>query len=70
METGCQNIQLCSTILKVAFPQELVGPLFLFPMVYVSFQLMEAALLVVLFWCHQRFTLKEKGETHDRVLKG
>ncbi|XP_074471987.1 hepatic sodium/bile acid cotransporter-like isoform X2 [Sebastes fasciatus] len=60
METGCQNITLCSIILKLAFPPEVIGPLFLFPMVYISFQLMEAALLIVLFRCHQRFTLKEK----------
>ncbi|XP_037606893.1 sodium/bile acid cotransporter-like [Sebastes umbrosus] len=60
METGCQNIMLCSTILKLAFPLEVIGPLYLFPIVYISFQLMEAALLIVLFRCHQRFTLKEK----------
>ncbi|XP_054473932.1 hepatic sodium/bile acid cotransporter-like [Anoplopoma fimbria] len=60
METGCQNIQLCSTILKLAFPPELVGPLFLFPIVYLSLQLMEAAVLIVLFRLHLRFTFKEK----------
>ncbi|XP_029281181.1 sodium/bile acid cotransporter [Cottoperca gobio] len=64
VETGCQNIQLCTTILKLAFTPAAIGPLFLFPMVYVSFQLMEAALLIVLFRCHQRFTLKEK-ETYE-----
>nr|XP_057901875.1 hepatic sodium/bile acid cotransporter [Doryrhamphus excisus] len=62
METGCQNIQLCSTILKVAFPQEVIGPLFLFPMLYISFQLFEAMVLIVLFRCHQRLTRKEKGD--------
>ncbi|KAG7222671.1 hypothetical protein INR49_026280 [Caranx melampygus] len=59
METGCQNIQLCSTILKLAYPSEMIGPLFLFPMVYVCFQLLEAAVLIVLFRCHQRFTHEE-----------
>uniref|UniRef100_A0A3P8SFQ7 Hepatic sodium/bile acid cotransporter n=1 Tax=Amphiprion percula TaxID=161767 RepID=A0A3P8SFQ7_AMPPE len=63
METGCQNIQLCSTILKVAFPSAVIGPLFLFPMVYASLQLIEALALIVLFRCHQRFTRKEKGKT-------
>lgn len=62
METGCQNIQLCSTILKMAFPPEMIGPLFLFPLVYVSFQMMEAGVLIVLFWCYQRFTFTEKGK--------
>ncbi|XP_032398545.1 sodium/bile acid cotransporter [Etheostoma spectabile] len=60
METGCQNIQLCSTLLKLAFPPALIGPLFMFPMVYVFFQLTEAGLLIVLFRCHQRFTLRKK----------
>ncbi|XP_049445509.1 sodium/bile acid cotransporter [Epinephelus fuscoguttatus] len=60
METGCQNSQLCFTILKLAFPPELTGPLFLFPMVYVIFQLMEAVLLITLFWGHHRFARKQK----------
>ncbi|XP_042359453.1 sodium/bile acid cotransporter [Plectropomus leopardus] len=60
METGCQNAQLCTTILKLAFPPALIGPLFLFPMVYVLLQLMEAGVLIVLFRCHQWFTLKQK----------
>ncbi|XP_075940034.1 hepatic sodium/bile acid cotransporter-like [Anarhichas minor] len=73
METGCQNIQVCATILKLAFPAEVVGPLFLFPMLYGIFQLVEAGLLILLFRCHQRFTLKEKEkyqpaitEDHDK----
>nr|XP_061842748.1 hepatic sodium/bile acid cotransporter-like [Nerophis lumbriciformis] len=70
METGCQNIQLCSTILKLAFPPEVIGPLFLFPMVYISFQLFEAMVVIVVFRCHRRLTRKEKGVyqpavTHD-----
>lgn len=69
METGCQNIQLCSTILKMAFPAARMGPLFLFPMVYVSFQLMEAGALIVLFRCHQRFTRTENGKTDPRFVK-
>ncbi|XP_057679347.1 hepatic sodium/bile acid cotransporter [Corythoichthys intestinalis] len=60
METGCQNIQLCSTILKLAFPPDLIGPLFLFPMVYISFQLLEAMALILVYRCHQRLTRKEK----------
>ena len=70
METGCQNIQLCSTILKMAFPPAVIGPLFLFPMVYVSFQLAEAAVLIVLFRCHRRFTDKGKGGTDAGFPKG
>ncbi|KAJ8007339.1 hypothetical protein DPEC_G00116500 [Dallia pectoralis] len=55
METGCQNNQLSSTILKVTFPPDVIGSLYLFPMVYIMFQLGEALLLVVLLRLHQRF---------------
>ncbi|XP_074472571.1 hepatic sodium/bile acid cotransporter-like [Sebastes fasciatus] len=67
METGCQNAQLCSTILKLTFPPAVMGPLFLFPAVYIFFQVMEAALLIVLFRYHQRFTLKEKEGSEPAV---
>ncbi|XP_066498681.1 hepatic sodium/bile acid cotransporter-like [Hoplias malabaricus] len=55
METGCQNIQLCSTILKVAFRPEVTGPLYLFPLIYIVFQGSEALLFIIIFrwyqWC-------------------
>ncbi|XP_054825923.1 hepatic sodium/bile acid cotransporter [Eublepharis macularius] len=52
METGCQNVQLCSTILKMAFAPEVIGPLFFFPLLYIIFQLGEGLLLVVTFRCY------------------
>ncbi|XP_061563507.1 hepatic sodium/bile acid cotransporter [Cololabis saira] len=72
METGCQNIQLCSTILKLAFPPAVIGPMFLFPLVYVSFQVSEAMVLIALFRCYKRFTAGEKesyqpATTGDKV---
>nr|XP_029505220.1 sodium/bile acid cotransporter-like [Oncorhynchus nerka] len=69
METGCQNIQLCSTILKVAFPPDVIGPLYLFPMVYIVFQVGEALLLIALFWIHQRFfkTTKKEKRVYEAV---
>ncbi|XP_029937773.1 sodium/bile acid cotransporter-like isoform X1 [Myripristis murdjan] len=60
METGCQSVQLCGAILKLAFPPEVIGALFLFPLLYLTFQLGEGLLLVVLFRCHQ--TLKPPAE--------
>ncbi|XP_059369487.1 hepatic sodium/bile acid cotransporter-like [Carassius carassius] len=54
MEVGCQNIQLCTTILKVAFPAEFIGQLYFFPVIYIVFQIVEALILIVLFRCHQR----------------
>ncbi|XP_037607398.1 sodium/bile acid cotransporter-like [Sebastes umbrosus] len=67
METGCQNGQLCFTILKLAFSPEVMGHLFLFPIVYLFFQVTEAGLLIMLFRCHQRFTLKEKKGSEPAV---
>ncbi|XP_063351744.1 hepatic sodium/bile acid cotransporter-like [Pelmatolapia mariae] len=69
METGCQNVVLCSTILKLAFPDEVVGPLYLFPTVYLVFQFFEAVVIIILFWCYQRFKRKEK-ETYQPAATG
>ncbi|XP_007541830.1 PREDICTED: sodium/bile acid cotransporter-like isoform X1 [Poecilia mexicana] len=60
METGCQNIQLCATVVKVAFPPAVIGPMYLFPLVLGFFQVAEAALLIVLFRCYHWFTTKGK----------
>ncbi|XP_021258829.1 sodium/bile acid cotransporter [Numida meleagris] len=54
VETGCQNVQLCSTILKVTFTPEIIGPLYLFPLLYLIFQLGEGLLLVLLFRIYDR----------------
>lgn len=51
METGFQNIQLCSTILNVTFPPEVIGPLFFFPLLYMIFQLAEGLLLIAIYRC-------------------
>ncbi|KAL7379807.1 hypothetical protein ABVT39_006271 [Epinephelus coioides] len=63
METGCQNIQLCVAILKVAFPPEIIGPMFFFPLLYCTFQCVEAILLALCFKCYQVF----KPPTDDGV---
>ncbi|XP_059954014.1 hepatic sodium/bile acid cotransporter [Mesoplodon densirostris] len=59
METGCQNIQLCSTILNVTFPPEVIGPLFFFPLLYMIFQFGEGLLLIVLFRCYEKIKPSE-----------
>nr|XP_008539014.1 PREDICTED: sodium/bile acid cotransporter isoform X2 [Equus przewalskii] len=61
METGCQNVQLCSTILNVTFPLEVIGPLFFFPLLYMIFQLGEGLLLIALFRCYEKMK-PSKGE--------
>ncbi|XP_023358892.1 sodium/bile acid cotransporter isoform X2 [Sarcophilus harrisii] len=61
METGCQNVQLCSTILNVTFPPEVIGPLFFFPLLYMIFQLGEGLLLIAIFKCYNKMrTPKDK----------
>ncbi|XP_028252042.1 sodium/bile acid cotransporter-like [Parambassis ranga] len=60
METGCQNIQLCVAILKVAFPLEVIGPMFLFPLLYITAQCVEALLLALCFRCYQ--TVRPQAE--------
>ncbi|KAK2884184.1 hypothetical protein Q8A67_017821 [Cirrhinus molitorella] len=63
MEVGCQNIQLCTTILKVAFPAERIGQLFFFPVIYIVFQIVEALIFIVLFRCLQRLRPSQKETT-------
>ena len=61
METGCQNIQLCSTILNVTFPPEVIGPLFFFPLLYTICQTGEGLFLIALFRCYEKIK-PSKGE--------
>ncbi|KAK1158951.1 sodium/bile acid cotransporter [Acipenser oxyrinchus oxyrinchus] len=62
METGYQNIQLCCTILKVAFRAEVIGRLYLFPLIYILFQAGEALLFIVLFRCYVRMRPQADGK--------
>lgn len=65
METGCQNVQLCVAILKVAFPPHVIGPMFLFPLLYITFQCTEALLLALCFRCYQTFKPPAEGKCHS-----
>ncbi|CAK8673436.1 unnamed protein product [Clavelina lepadiformis] len=47
VETGCQNVQLCGTVLKLAFDPVLVGVLYLMPLVYMLFQVRKGLLIVM-----------------------
>uniref|UniRef100_A0A8C3EMN4 Uncharacterized protein n=1 Tax=Corvus moneduloides TaxID=1196302 RepID=A0A8C3EMN4_CORMO len=44
LETGCQNVQLCTAILKLTFSPELIGSMYMFPLLYALFQSAEAGL--------------------------
>lgn len=65
METGCQNIQLCIVILKVAFPPQVIGPMFLFPLVYIAAQCSEAVLLALCYRCYLAVTRRLEGKGHS-----
>ncbi|XP_034015852.1 sodium/bile acid cotransporter-like isoform X2 [Thalassophryne amazonica] len=53
METGCQNMQLSMAILKVAFPPEVIGVMYIFPLIYTMLQVSEALLLALCIRCYQ-----------------
>ncbi|CAK8686530.1 unnamed protein product [Clavelina lepadiformis] len=55
IETGCQNSQLSSTILKMAFAKELMGAYFLFPIYYALFQALEGIGLILIFRAYRRY---------------
>ncbi|KAF3701314.1 Sodium/bile acid cotransporter [Channa argus] len=61
METGCQNVNLCGAILKVAFPPNVIGAMFLFPLVYIIFQCSEALFVILCFRCYQKFKSPPQG---------
>ncbi|XP_030130298.4 hepatic sodium/bile acid cotransporter isoform X2 [Taeniopygia guttata] len=65
METGCQNVQLCSAILKVTFTPEIIGPLYFFPVLYLLFQLGEGFLIILVFRIHDR---KKKANDAAKII--
>ncbi|XP_068111050.1 hepatic sodium/bile acid cotransporter-like [Hyperolius riggenbachi] len=54
MEIGCQNVQLCNAILKVTFDADIIGPYFLFPLLYLIFQATLGLLFILLFRLYDR----------------
>ncbi|XP_075705930.1 sodium-dependent organic anion transporter [Rhinoderma darwinii] len=62
LETGAQNVQMCSTVLQLSFnPQQLVQ-MFTFPLIYASFQFLNGMLLVAAYQLYKRkFRTKIKG---------
>ncbi|KAE8587326.1 hypothetical protein XENTR_v10021930 [Xenopus tropicalis] len=54
METGCQNVQLCATILQVSFSPGVLGPMYAFPFLHVTLQILEGLLLILAFRLYQK----------------
>uniref|UniRef100_A0A8B9F9P0 Solute carrier family 10 member 4 n=1 Tax=Amazona collaria TaxID=241587 RepID=A0A8B9F9P0_9PSIT len=67
LETGCQNVQLCTAILKLTFPPELIGSMYMFPLLYALFQSAEAGLFVLVYKMYGRDSYKQDmlGEEED-----
>ncbi|XP_078266674.1 sodium/bile acid cotransporter 4 [Rhinoraja longicauda] len=65
LETGCQNVQLCTAILKLAFPPRIIGGIYMFPLLYALFQAAEAALFVLGYKLYRREVLR-KQESSDQ----
>ncbi|XP_023493896.1 sodium/bile acid cotransporter 4 [Equus caballus] len=49
LETGSQNVQLCTAILKLAFPPRFIGSMYMFPLLYALFQSAEAGIFVLIY---------------------
>ncbi|KAL4635431.1 sodium/bile acid cotransporter 4 [Arapaima gigas] len=57
LETGCQNVQLCTAILKLAFPPQLIGAMYMFPLLYALFQAAEAGLFILAYRTYRKEVL-------------
>ncbi|XP_062898198.1 sodium/bile acid cotransporter 4 [Mobula hypostoma] len=68
LETGCQNVQLCTAILKLAFPPQIIGGIYMFPLLYALFQATEATLFVLGYKiCRRDVWLKQKPSDEDET---
>uniref|UniRef100_A0A1A7WYI4 Sodium/bile acid cotransporter 4 n=2 Tax=Iconisemion striatum TaxID=60296 RepID=A0A1A7WYI4_9TELE len=65
LETGCQNVQLCTAILKLAFPPQLMGGMYMFPLLYALFQAAEAGLFILAYRLYRKEVLHKPDPTMD-----
>ncbi|TWW57567.1 sodium/bile acid cotransporter 4 [Takifugu flavidus] len=57
LETGCQNVQLCTAILKLAFPPQLIKGMYMFPLLYALFQAAEAGVFILAYRMYRKNVL-------------
>lgn len=60
LETGCQNVQLCTAILKLAFPPQLMGGMYMFPLLYALFQATEAGVFILAYRMYRKEVLHKQ----------
>ncbi|KAM3619821.1 uncharacterized protein V6R79_014073 [Siganus canaliculatus] len=65
LETGCQNVQLCTAILKLAFPPHLMGGMYMFPLLYALFQAAEAGIFILAYRMYRKNVLHKPDPTGD-----
>ncbi|XP_073498338.1 hepatic sodium/bile acid cotransporter [Phyllobates terribilis] len=68
IETGCQNVQLCTAILKITFDAEVIGVYFLFPFLYIISQVLQGFLLILVFRLQDKIKAKVVSEKKIRYL--
>lgn len=65
LETGCQNVQLCTAILKLAFPPQLIGGMYMFPLLYALFQAAEAGVFILAYRLYRKEVLHKPDPMKD-----
>ncbi|XP_061593061.1 sodium/bile acid cotransporter 4 [Cololabis saira] len=65
LETGCQNVQLCTAILKLAFPPHLMGGMYMFPLLYALFQAAEAGIFILAYRTYRKQVLHKADPLMD-----
>ncbi|XP_063165958.1 sodium/bile acid cotransporter 4 [Candoia aspera] len=65
LETGCQNVQLCTAILKLTFPPQFIGSMYMFPLLYALFQAAEAGLFVLAYKIYGKDFYKQEPQGGD-----
>ncbi|KAG9473263.1 hypothetical protein GDO78_020422 [Eleutherodactylus coqui] len=65
LETGCQNVQLCTALLKLAFPAHLIGSMYMFPLLYALFQAAEAGIYVLVYKLYRKKVLHKPEPTDE-----
>ncbi|XP_070817687.1 sodium/bile acid cotransporter 4 [Chaetodon trifascialis] len=65
LETGCQNVQLCTAILKLAFPPQLMGGMYMFPLLYALFQAAEAGIFILAYRVYRKKVLHKPDPMGD-----
>ncbi|XP_036620857.1 solute carrier family 10 member 6 [Trichosurus vulpecula] len=66
METGAQNVQMCSTMLQLSFSSEQVAQVFTFPLNYGFFQTLNGFFIISVYQTYKRLCKKKHEEKdHD-----